>query len=809
MKLLSWIPALTLLVGLPCAASAQGTSVALIVDPKFKANLEQEIARLAADIERDLSTQVIIHTVDLNTVTPESIRICIKELYRTHGLRGTILIGDIPAARCGDINSSAPFLNGMFYEDLDDECWADPDGNGIYNLAVDENGDGINELHLLDWIGEHNREVWSGRLLPPQTIPLADRVELLRKYLDRDHLYRTGVISYKRGLIYSENISSDDSATIVDRAVQVFDGSWLFHREQGDTLIQCQAADPVSRMSRWMAALRDSVEYAYINVHGTQTSQWFGESSWLYSSDYRDTPVNACVVDLASCSNGDFSDPDYLAGWVLFSGAALVVKANTTLVLNVGSPKPNPDHRLLSLGQSFGNVRLANVSSNVGVLFGDPTLRLRNREPSGSVLDHDTSITVLPAETVQSDPRGYGGGVVRLKNQGDQPLQTYLRIVSLASINGKRPDVQCYFSVPEFKESYVFDKPLVLQPGQSILTPVTFYYEAATPDDTSGASAYLGTFRARACIYTDSPASPFIWLLFEKTLTPFAPEIPHLCAPADGAVSQPLSLTLMWNQSARASAYHVQLSTDTQFGSCIVNDSSIVDTVRPVAGMASSTTYYWKVRAKNVSGYGPWGSTWHFSTIILPPSAVQLSSPADGAVVNTDTVRFVWRRAHGSGTTYAFELATDSLFKFKVADSSIVDTARLEKGLFKGKQYWWRVKARNAAGWGPYSSTNRFEIPLTSVESQSEIPKVFCLAQNYPNPFNPTTVVSYQLPVASTVRLVVIDLLGREVVTLVDEKKPAGVHKVQFDGKGLASGVYLYRMQAGSYVETKKLILVR
>ena len=93
----------------------------------------------------------------------------------------------------------------------------------------------------------------------------------------------------------------------------------------------------------------------------------------------------------------------------------------------------------------------------------------------------------------------------------------------------------------------------------------------------------------------------------------------------------------------------------------------------------------------------------------------------------------------------------------------------------------------------------------------------FSLFHNYPNPFNPTTGIRCQVPGTSNVRLIVYDLLGREVAALVDENKRAGVYEVQFNAGGLASGVYLYRMTAAnpptgsgrSFVETKKLILLR
>jgi hypothetical protein len=89
------------------------------------------------------------------------------------------------------------------------------------------------------------------------------------------------------------------------------------------------------------------------------------------------------------------------------------------------------------------------------------------------------------------------------------------------------------------------------------------------------------------------------------------------------------------------------------------------------------------------------------------------------------------------------------------------------------------------------------------------VPTTFELSQNYPNPFNPKTVVSYQLPVASIVKLVVYDLLGREVSVLVNERREAGVHTITFDGSGLPSGVYFYRIQARDFVEARKLLLVR
>ena len=99
---------------------------------------------------------------------------------------------------------------------------------------------------------------------------------------------------------------------------------------------------------------------------------------------------------------------------------------------------------------------------------------------------------------------------------------------------------------------------------------------------------------------------------------------------------------------------------------------------------------------------------------------------------------------------------------------------------------------------------------LTSVEKKTgTLPLEYRLESNYPNPFNPSTVISYQLPVNSIVSLRVYDVLGREIETLVNDRKNAGIHSVTFQGGNLPSGVYFYQLRAGSFVQTKKLLLLK
>ena len=95
------------------------------------------------------------------------------------------------------------------------------------------------------------------------------------------------------------------------------------------------------------------------------------------------------------------------------------------------------------------------------------------------------------------------------------------------------------------------------------------------------------------------------------------------------------------------------------------------------------------------------------------------------------------------------------------------------------------------------------------VNNYEEVPERFVLYQNYPNPFNPSTIISWQSQVSSWQTLKIYDVLGNEIATLVNEEKPASEYEVEFNSISLPSGIYFYRLQAGEFVETKKMVLLK
>ena len=133
--------------------------------------------------------------------------------------------------------------------------------------------------------------------------------------------------------------------------------------------------------------------------------------------------------------------------------------------------------------------------------------------------------------------------------------------------------------------------------------------------------------------------------------------------------------------------------------------------------------------------------------------------------------------------------------------NSLKEYSFTDKKLNSGK-YNYRLKQIDNDGTFDYSEI---------VEAEIDVPKTFALNQNYPNPFNPGTVISYQLPVNSLVRLELFSITGEKVATLVNEELEAGYHNYNLSASalGLSSGVYIYRMIAGEFVSTKKLMLIK
>jgi len=149
-----------------------------------------------------------------------------------------------------------------------------------------------------------------------------------------------------------------------------------------------------------------------------------------------------------------------------------------------------------------------------------------------------------------------------------------------------------------------------------------------------------------------------------------------------------------------------------------------------------------------------------------------------------------------------------SWFSFDMGFAASSASNAMARGVV-GQSLLGETKAGNTMVTGGFLADTLFRGFVVSVGEEENVPTVFELSQNYPNPFNPSTTIKYQIPVASHVVLKIYNLLGQEVATLVDEVEEAGYKSVVWNAGNLASGVYFYRLQSASFVQTRKMILQR
>ena len=131
--------------------------------------------------------------------------------------------------------------------------------------------------------------------------------------------------------------------------------------------------------------------------------------------------------------------------------------------------------------------------------------------------------------------------------------------------------------------------------------------------------------------------------------------------------------------------------------------------------------------------------------------------------------------------------------------------------LYFGETYYWHVSSINEDTESIFTDFTGFNTgdQTVAINDINEIPDGFRLFPNYPNPFNPSTHISYYLPEASKVALDVYDVLGRHIQSLVNNEQSSGEHTVTFNAGNISSGIYFYRLSAGSFIEIKQMLLIK
>jgi hypothetical protein len=215
------------------------------------------------------------------------------------------------------------------------------------------------------------------------------------------------------------------------------------------------------------------------------------------------------------------------------------------------------------------------------------------------------------------------------------------------------------------------------------------------------------------------------------------------------------------------------------------------------------------------SAFGPSGFTWSYAA--NPPTDLY-SEAISGAQRLPNGNTLIDDGVHG--TFVEVTRAGETVWKYvnpvvltgplNQGDAIPDDPARAgEKmnGVFRVQRYPLTYAGLEGKDLTPKGFVERY--PTSISDQNADVPEKFALSQNYPNPFNPKTGVRYQVSGVSEVKITVYDILGREVTVLVNERKAPGNYEVSFDASGLSSGLYYYRLTAGSFTKTRSMMLVK
>jgi hypothetical protein len=380
---------------------------------------------------------------------------------------------------------------------------------------------------------------------------------------------------------------------------------------------------------------------------------------------------------------------------------------------------------------------------------------------------------------------------------------------------------------------------------------------------------------------------------FGVDVVPAGPPAPILVFPPNNAMGISPSLTFVWNKPAPAiTNFWWQLTTDTSTLTNLQSDSTLTDSTKAVTGLSNLTNYFWRVKSKNASGWGSFSGWFRFKTesviyynanttgngnsfpfnqplgkmvqFLIAAGEINQPSPAPGGYITklsvmmaanlgpytyssfyillgqttltsfttgafyTGPMDTVYKRTSVSltGTTgqwLSFPLDVPYLFNpaqglviqieqcgapgatgFSLAHTNITGSVRRLFSLTNSPCPWGYQSSGNSA-----VNCGINVNPLTGIEPIGLSPKEYKLSQNYPNPFNPITKISYTLPKSGFVTLKVYDLLGKEVMTLVNENKLPGNYFVDFNGSSLPSGTYFYKLIVNGFIDTKKMVLIK
>ena len=276
---------------------------------------------------------------------------------------------------------------------------------------------------------------------------------------------------------------------------------------------------------------------------------------------------------------------------------------------------------------------------------------------------------------------------------------------------------------------------------------------------------------------------------------------------ADGTVNQELALTFFWNPRGFANSYDLQVATDDAFQTLVIDETGLTETRFTTDLLSDDTAHFWRVRTINGAGTSDWSDA-AFTTV---PPMVTVNSPNGGETWQRGLDYFVlWD--DNLDENVVIELYKGGILSAILGTEPSIGAYEWEVGLALDTGDDYTVQIRSSVSEAVLDVSDAVFSIIDTVQTSVEeagIPDRFELHQNYPNPFNPVTMIRYSISEAAYVTLIIYDLLGQEIETLVDGYREIGNHSKVWDASQLPTGVYIASLKAGSYEERMKMLFVK
>lgn len=317
-------------------------------------------------------------------------------------------------------------------------------------------------------------------------------------------------------------------------------------------------------------------------------------------------------------------------------------------------------------------------------------------------------------------------------------------------------------------------------------------------------------WRVQAINLADTSAWSQVWRF---TTVPNVPDSTSILEPVCGSVNAPTTLTLKWKglrsaDSSRIVVYQNSIQSTPMIDTTKTLDIHGLDTTEwvenlNISGLSNGSKYYFRVLLKNAGGGYNWSSVCSVTTIVSLPQIVTLKSHNMGDTVKVDSVLLKWLKGTPIISSYQIQFSKNIGFDTSITDSSMTDTSWMAKGLVDKTQYYWRVKAKNDAGWGGWSTTGMF---VYSKPAPVSLPQKFEL--RFSSQIS-GGVLKYALPQSSMVRISLYNLQGAKVYSQNYGLQAAGYYSVSIGQSGLSNGQYLLQFIVDKMEIKKSIVLIK